>query len=210
MSDQPVLRLFHCRPVRAAFDAILRDVMLPDLATLPGLLDARVGRTGPGDLGDRLVATVWDSRAAMVDAMGDDVESSRFHPEYLHETTDRSLETLDLKVLLRFGGELPPTATATVMRLARGSVRPGELASYVDEAREGARDDHARGGGPTAFYLGVGEPDCFTTLSIWDAWSTIETATGADVRRPVATQRGDQLSSFSVIHYEIVPGLVEA
>jgi hypothetical protein len=41
-----VLRLFAFRPTRsdAAFDAILRDEVLPGLLALPGLVEAFVGR----------------------------------------------------------------------------------------------------------------------------------------------------------------------
>jgi hypothetical protein len=46
-----MLRVFAFRPARAdsAFDATLRDGVLPGLLALPGLVDAFVGRHGPGE-----------------------------------------------------------------------------------------------------------------------------------------------------------------
>jgi heme-degrading monooxygenase HmoA len=206
MIDQPVLRLFRCRPLRTAFDGILREEMIPELRCRPGVIDVQVGRKGPDELGERLVSSVWESREAMVASMGDGLESPHFHPEYLAETTDRSLESLPVATVLRFGGDQEPG----IVRLARGEVRPGELPAYVEEARAGALGDIAGGAGPIALYLAIEGPDRFVTLSIWDSWSSIETATGADVRRPIATQRSERLVAFDVTHYEAVRGLVRA
>ena len=206
MIDQAVLRLFRCRPLRTAFDGILRDELIPELRCRPGVIDVQVGRKGPDELGERLVASVWGSHEAMVASVGEDLESSPFHPEYLAETADRSLELLPLATVLRFGGTREPG----IVRLARGMVQPGELPEYVEEARVGALGDSAGGAGPIALYLAIDEPDRFVTLSIWDTWASIEAATGADVRRPIATQRSERLVAFDVNHYEAVHGLVRA
>ena len=204
MGDRPVIRLFRCCPIRAAFDGILRDVMIPDLQARPGLLDVRVGRTGSGELGERLVASVWRSEAAMFDTLGPDVEDSGFHPEFLTETTNRSIEILPLEIVF----QASPDDMPALMRLARGTVRAGELEPYVEAARAGAAEDVARGTGPMAFYLAPRPPDAFTTLSVWPGWTAIEAATGADIRRPVATQHAQRLVTFEATHYEIVQGLV--
>ena len=204
MIDQPVIRLFRCRPVRGAFDAILRDVMIPDLRARPGLVDVHAGRTGGDELGERLVASVWESRPAMVGSLGETIASSPFHPEYLAETADRSIEVLDVATMLRFG----EIVDAAVLRLARGRVRSGELAAYVEEVRCGVLEDRERGVGPGALYVGVAGPDEFVTVSTWDGWASIEAATGADTQSPVATQHGQRLESFEVTHYEIVQALV--
>ena len=66
MPEPPILRLFHFHPVGAAFDSIMRDVMLPDRRRLPGIVDVFLGRRGPDELGPRMNATVWTSREAMV------------------------------------------------------------------------------------------------------------------------------------------------
>jgi len=51
VGDGTMLRVFAFRPARAdsAFDATLRDGVLPGLLALPGLVDAFVGRHGPGE-----------------------------------------------------------------------------------------------------------------------------------------------------------------
>ena len=67
VSDHRVLRLFRFRPVRKGFDGILRDALIPDLFAFPDLVDVYVGRHGPDEMGERLVASVWESRAAMID-----------------------------------------------------------------------------------------------------------------------------------------------
>ena len=69
MEGQPVLRLFSCRPRRAAFDRILRDVLIPDLRALGDVTDVFAGRQGPDDLGERLVASVWSSTPEMTAAL---------------------------------------------------------------------------------------------------------------------------------------------
>ena len=101
--------------------------MLPDLRKLPGLIDVHVGRHGSSELGDRIVASVWRDRDAMVRAMGESLSTSTFHPEHMSETTDQVLEVHELAFAIRFA---PPSA-ATVLRLFRGSVRPGELEEYI-------------------------------------------------------------------------------
>ena len=204
MSDLPVLRLFRCRPVRAAFDEILRDEMIPDLLSRPGLVDVHVGRKGPGDDGDRVVVSIWASQRAMLESMGADLESSLFHPEHLRETTDRSVEVHSIASMARFPAEREPT----ILRLAAGTVRPGELPAYVEEVARGVRADHARGAGPLALFLATEPPAGFLTLSTWASWSDIEAATGADLRRPITTQHASRLASFEAEHLEIVPGIV--
>lgn len=99
------------------------------------MIDVHVGRTGPDEFGERLIASVWASRIAMIKSMGEDVEASRFHPEYLPETTDRWLDVRPLEIAVRFAAN----DEAGIMRLARGTVRHGELSAYVEEVRLGVR-----------------------------------------------------------------------
>ncbi|MGH2464099.1 MAG: hypothetical protein ACRDGI_01415 [Candidatus Limnocylindrales bacterium] len=194
-----ILRLFRCRPLRGAFDDILRDVLVPQLRLRDGVSRVYVGRQGPGDVGSRLIASLWSTRAAMVEAMGTHIEASKFFPEHLPETVDHDLEVLPLRIALTFAAETP-----TILRVAEGTVADGDLPAYLREAREGAELDAASNRGPLALYLGERQATEFVTLSTWRSWSDIETATGAEIKRPVATQRGDRLVTFQATHYEVV------
>ncbi|MDP9483836.1 MAG: hypothetical protein M3P84_11530, partial [Chloroflexota bacterium] len=97
-----VIRLFKFRPVRIAFDMLLRKTIVPALLELPGLDDLYVGRQGPDELGPRLVATIWDSRDEMAGAVGESFEKPVFMPEYLDETQDRELDILPMAFGYRF------------------------------------------------------------------------------------------------------------
>jgi hypothetical protein len=198
------LRLFHCRPVRAAFDQLLRDVMIPDLWRQPGIERILAGRRGPDETGDRLVASVWSSLADMHAAMGEDIERSRFHPEYLPETTDRRLEVLPVVVALGAGSPPP----GGVLRLARGRLRSTEVDAYAVDVRDGFARDLVHGHGPHSLVLARLSPREFVTLSAWVDWERIERATGASVDQPVHTQREHELDAFSAEHYELVPTLM--
>jgi len=195
-----VIRVFRCRPLRGAFDEILRGVMLPDLIRRSGVTAVYAGRQGPDEIGTRVVVSLWSGRAAMATTMGLDVEESRFHPEYLPETTDRIVEVMPLELALTF--DAPPGAG--VLRFARGRVRAGEMAAYLDGVRLGTAGDVAAGTGPTALYVGRLAEDEFLTLSLWRSWADIQAATGADLDRPVSTQRADGLLEFEATHYESI------
>ncbi|HEX5590960.1 MAG TPA: hypothetical protein VFX65_11775 [Candidatus Limnocylindrales bacterium] len=196
-----IIRLFRFRPLRAAFDAILRDEMIPDLLRLPGLRDVHVGRQGPGDLGPRLVASIWDSRAAMAEAVGEDFDPPTFHPERLAETTDREL--LWLPLAFSWTADIP--GRPSVLRLVTGRVRPDELDAYVAEARSGTIDDATAGHGPLTLHLAARPPDRFLTLSTWPDWPTLQEATGGDVGRPIATRHAERLLDWGASHFEVIP-----
>lgn len=197
MSDQPVIRVFRCRPLRLAFDEILRGVMLPELARRPGVTAVYAGRQGPDEIGTRVVVSIWRSRAEMTADMGADIEESSFHPEYLPETEGRVVEVMPLELALLFSD----TTSAAILQFAQGRVREGGMEAYLDEVREGTRRDVAAGTGPAALYVGRPKDDTFMTLSIWRAWAEIEAATGADLHRPISTQRADGLVDFEASHY---------
>ena len=203
MSDGAVIRLFEFRPVRGAFDSILRDVMIPDLRLLPGLQQVYVGRQGPDEIGDRVVASIWTSRRAMAAAVGETFEVPRFHAEYLEETTDRRLDCLPLAFAIE-GERVEPVA---LIRLVAGRVRPGELDDYVREALQGTQTDAAAGTGPNALYLATRPPDRFRTLSVWPDWTTLQEATGGNPERPIATRHAERLIDWGVSHYEALPDL---
>jgi hypothetical protein len=201
VAEPPVLRLFSFRPVHSAFDAVLRDVMVPDLRLFPELLDLHLGRRGPDELGPRLIASVWSSRDSMITAVGRDFDPPVFHPEYLDETADRVLEVLPLPLSLRFERSAPPR----IMRALRGSIRPGERPAYVEEARMGTLADVQAGRGPLALHLGTGPgDDDFVTVSVWESWSDIEAATGGDIARPIATRHPERIVDWDASHYEII------
>ena len=201
VAEPPILRLFSFRPVQSAFDAVMRDVMVPDLRLFPGLLDLYLGRRGPDELGPRLIASVWSSRSAMIPAVGEHFDPPIFHPEYLDATTDRVLEILPLALSLRFERPVP----ARIMRALRGRIRPGELDAYIEEARIGTLADVAVGRGPIALHLATGPgDDDFATLSVWESWSDIEAATGGDVERPIATRHPECIVEWDASHYELI------
>jgi heme-degrading monooxygenase HmoA len=201
LNDRPVIRLFRFRPARVEFDQVLRTVMLPDLRRIDGLLDVHVGRHGPDQLGDRIVATVWTDRGAMVAGIGPSLAESTFHTERMSDTTEHHFEVLELDVSLRFDGGAP----STLLRLFHGRVKPGELEAYIAEARAGTLADAESGRGPSALYLAADPPDRFVTLSLWPDWIAIERATGGDVRRPISTKDSSRIVEMDVVHYEVVP-----
>ena len=207
MSQLGTLRLFSFRPARAGFDGLLRDTLLPDLLAFPALQDLHVGRQGPDDIGPRLVASVWSSRDAMTEAVGEDFDPPMFHPEYLSETMDHRLEIVELMAGLRFGAVDAARANG-IIRVARGRVQPGALELYRDIVLRGTCADVRAGHGPAALYLARRpDDDCFVTLSVWDSWAVIERATGGDADHPIATRHMEQMVDWQVDHYEAVPNV---
>jgi heme-degrading monooxygenase HmoA len=200
VDEPPVIRLFRFKPARPEFDQTLRTTMLPDLRKLPGLVDVHVGRHGPED-SDRIVVSVWTDRGSMVAGVGESLTKPVFHPDRLADTTDRILEVHPLEVDLRFDLAAP----ATILRVFRGTVKSGELALYVEDARAGTLADAAAERGPNALYLASVPPDRFITVSLWPSWSAIETATGGDVHRPIVTRDPRRIVGMDVVHYEVVP-----
>ena len=75
----------------------------------------------------------------MIAGLGASLATSTFHPERLPETTDRVLEVHDLAIALRFDLR----EATRVLRVFRGGVRPGELDTYIEEARAGTLADTA-------------------------------------------------------------------
>jgi hypothetical protein len=192
-----VIRVFSFRAARRGFDDTLRTVFVPDLLGMAGIVDCYVGRQGPDDEGPRIVATVWGSREAMVDAVGE--ELGVFHPEHLDATTDQALGIFDLRVDWHLAGEQPK-----ILRVLRGQVRPGELEPYIADVRHGVELDAQAAHGPAALFLGEAGPDAFVTVSAWREWAHIERATGGNVARPMATRHPERLLRWHVEHYELV------
>lgn len=208
VSDHRVLRLFRFRPVRKGFDAVLRDALIPDLVAFPDLVDVYVGRHGPDEMGERLVASVWESRSAMRSAVGDTFDQPVFHPEYIDETTDRGLDIHPLDLTLRLDDAVVGVQPATgILRLTHGQVHPGELDAYREDVRLGTIADVEAGHGPLALHLATEPPDGFVTLSVWSSWSVLEIATGSDVNRPIATRHPERIRTLDIVHYEVLPNM---
>lgn len=179
-------------------DQFVREAMVPGLRAQEAARHVYAGRAGPDDVGQRVVASVWESESddappGITDLL--DLERS--------ESIARvSVEVFPLVLSLPF--EL--NDEARILRVFRGQARPGELELYVAEARDGTYADVAAAHGPAALFLGVAEPDGFVTVSVWAAWENIAAATGGDLRTPIATRHAKRLVSGTATHYEIVPG----
>lgn len=182
-------------------DAALRDTVAPSLAALPGLAHVYAGRRGPDEIGERLIASVWESRAALAAALGNAAEAAPGSAELAPHVVDPLVEVLPIAVELAFD----QVAVPGILRVFRGEVRAGLRDEYVADVRTGTEADVAAGAGPLALFLGLTEPNGFVTVSVWTDWDVIEVATGGNLRRPVATRHANRLAGGSASHYEIVP-----
>jgi heme-degrading monooxygenase HmoA len=199
----PVIRLFRFRSAVPGFDAQIRDVLVPDVVRVPGNLAAYAGRIGPDDDGARLIATVWSSREAMAAGVGEGFDAPVFHPELLPGSADRELDILPVACVL----EPDRHVDSGILRLVTGHTRAGKRQAYVDAVHQGAAADRAAGVGPVALYLGIQDPDRFATLSLWDSWSHLEQATGADTHAVGRTRHEELLDRWAAEHYEAIPGI---
>jgi hypothetical protein len=213
LDEGTILRLFAFRPLGsgAAFDAALREAVLPDLLAIAGVRDAYVGRHGPDENGERVIASVWASRPQMATHLGESSDIGRFHAELVHDFTSSRLDVLPIHVAVSAERSEPPR----ILRVFRGEVREGETDVYLEEARAGTLSDAAMNEGLVALYLGVEWPSRFVTVSAWTGWGAIEEATGGNTRQPLATRNAERMVAFDVGHYEILPdslrpGAVEA
>ena len=113
------------------------------------------------------------------------------------------LEILPLAISMPFDG----VGTPRILRTLHGQVRPGEREAYIEAARNGTIADIDAGGGPLALHLAIGPgDDDFVTMSVWELWSALETATGGDVKRPVATRHPERIERWDAAHFEIIDG----
>ncbi len=199
--DLRVIRVFRFRPVRAGFDGTLRDVMIPDLVRLPGIEAVYVGRQGPSDVGERLLTTVWATRADMAAGVGTSFDRPVFHPEYIDDTEEKRLDIAPIW----FAVDPVSDEAPNVIRVVFGRANAGRLAEYVEEARLGTLADIDAGRGPHSLYLGRLDDDQFVTVSTWAEWSTIGKATGGTILAPTATRHAELLLEWHVAHYEAVP-----
>jgi len=199
---QSVLLLVRFHAVGAGFDAALRHALRPGIGVAPGLCAVFAGRMGPGDEGERLLASVWaddDAAEAAIDADRAPIPLVGA----LHGTPDGLVERLPVAVTL----EPAEASRISIMRVVSGITRAGQLDGYLDEARAGTLADRAIGEGPLALYVAVDPPDRFVTLSLWGGWSHVEAATGADHEHVDRTRHAERLATWAVDHYEVIPGL---
>jgi hypothetical protein len=203
VADEGILRLFGFRPLGsgAELDTALRDEVLPEFLAAPGILDAYVARSGTGLAGERVIASMWESRDAMAAQPDEAAVIGRVHPELVEELTSSRLDVLPLVFSVGHERQAPPI----ILRIYRGLVRPGELDAYVQEARDGTLLDAATNEGLVALYLGAERPCRFITVSAWTDWESIARATGGNVRQPMATRNAARIADGSPTHYEILP-----
>lgn len=198
LASSSVLRIVQFCPRRVEVDDAMRRQLGPALRAEAGLTDVIAGRHGPDELGLRIVVSVWTGVAN--DEMPDHLALGDVAA--LLDVTDVRPECLDVRVEFRD----PRDHTARLLRVFRGEVRAGELDQYVGEAEAGTRADAAAGRGPIALFLATepAAPDRFVTVSTWPDWTTVEAATGGDVRRPIATRHPERLIAADATHFEVI------
>jgi hypothetical protein len=195
------LRVVGFQPGNAesAFDAGLRDTVVPRLADVDAVVDVWVGRHGSREDRARVLVSTWQ-----VDPEGDpdgpvDVAALRGLGEDVIVIGD--VEQVPLAVHARFDRAEP----TRILRVFHGRVRPGQLDTYVDLARTGMLADSVAYDGLIAFALGERPPVDFITVSVWTGWPAIEAATGGNTRQPFMTRNAQLLETFTVAHYEVLP-----
>jgi len=195
------LRVVSFQPgtAESAFDAGLRDRVVPRLVDDDAVVDVWVGRRGSRDDRTRVLASTWRTDPeAGPDSPPDVTELRSLGVDVV--LVDR-VEQVPLSVHARFERAEP----TRVLRVFHGQVRPGELETYVELARTGMLADAEAYDGLIAFALGVRGSDAFITVSVWTGWPAIEAATGGNTRQPFMTRNAQLLSEFTVAHYEVLP-----
>ena len=201
MPDARFLRVVSFLPgvAESAFDAGLRDVVVPRLADTDAVVDVWVGRHGSRDDRARVLASTW--RVDPATASGDPLDIGALRGLGVDAIVIGPVEQLPLAVHARFERAEP----MRILRVFHGRVRPGELDAYVELARTGMLADAAKYDGLIAFALGTQPPDEFVTVSVWTGWPAIEAATGGNTRTPFMTRNAQLLQTFTVAHYEVLP-----
>jgi hypothetical protein len=184
----------------AHVDARIRDRLGPAASATPGLLAFYPGRRGTERDAARVLATIWESEAAM-----DAADAQGGLSQVAAELVPGTEEVLPL-VVTEVGED--PGEPPAILRVFRGEVRDGHWESYIEAARNGTRGDIAAGTGPSALFLGEAGRDRFVTVSAWASWRDLEVATGGNIHQPIATRHVDHLIAGSVTHYEILPGAI--
>ena len=202
MVEGSILRLFTFRAVRPAFDEILRHQLVPDLSAQAGILDCYSGRQGPDEIGPRVVASVWVSEDAMLEALGAELGQG---PS------------------IRSCSRRPPTAS---WRCSRSASPPATTARRIPRRRSfgPCAAGSARAASPSTWPMSrkastpTSEPGSARSRSTWPrppptgssrcprgvTWADVEHATGGDIHQPRSTRHREHLIDWDVTHYEIV------
>lgn len=204
MADPGVLRLRVFQPsgVTAVVDARIRDVIGPAITASPGLVAFYPGRRGLDARPERVLATIWESAAAL--------EAASRRPDAALDGPDDLGPSSDLTLPLRIDLRADTRTAPAVLRVFRGVIRPGEVDRYLDAARDGALADMAAGHGPDAYFVALTGEAEFVAVSAWADWDRISAATGGSVDRPIATRNVQLLASGTAAHYEILPHAIAA
>ena len=185
----------------SAVDSVLRSAVLPRLLDEPTVVDAWQGRRGATD-GNRVLASTWvEDPSAGPEEPADVVLLRDPSVTALGGVELVSIESVEVSVHARFDRPEP----ARVMRVFHGTVRSGELADYIEEARAGMTADAQVNDGLVSFVLGHAGGDTFVSVSTWTGWSAIEAATGGNTRQPFSTRNTRRLTGFRIAHLEILP-----
>ena len=179
-------------------DAVLREAIVPRLLECDDVVDAWIGRQSSPSERTRVLASTWTAEPGPGMADLDILRDAGLADG--PPVVDR-VDHVGLAVHARFERPEP----ARILRVFRGTARPGELDDYVVEARNGMSADSEVNDGLIAFALGTVPPASFITVSVWTGWSAIEAATGGNTRRPFSTRNAERLVEFRIVHYEILP-----
>jgi hypothetical protein len=195
------LRVVSFQPgtTESAFDAGLRDTVVPRLADSDAVVDVWVGRRGSREDRARVLASTW--RVDPEDEPGGPPDIAALRGLGEGVVVLDGFEQEPLSVHARFERVEP----LRILRVFHGQVRSGELETYIDLARTGMLADAEAYDGLIAFALGARGPDAFTTVSVWTGWPAIEAATGGNTRTPFMTRNAQLLETFTVAHYEVLP-----
>jgi hypothetical protein len=195
------LRVVSFQPgtAESAFDARLRDAVVPRLADADAVVDVWVGRRGSREDRARVLASTWRADPEDEPEGPLDIVALRGLGEDI--VVIDGFEQVPLSVHARF----ERTEPTRILRVFHGQVQPGELETYIDVARTGMLADSVAYDGLIAFALGARPPDAFTTVSVWTGWPAIEAATGGNTRTPFMTRNAQLLETFTVAHYEVLP-----
>jgi hypothetical protein len=198
------LRVVAFQPsgLESPVDSVLREAIVPRLLDRDEVIDAWIGRQSSPSDRTRVLASTWTDEPGK-DAADLDILRDAGLADALTDGPPlvERVEHVALAVHARFD-RLEP---ARILRVFRGTARPGELDDYVVEARNGMSADSEVNDGLIAFALGTDPPDSFITVSVWTGWSAIEAATGGNTRRPFSTRNAARLVDFRIVHYEILP-----
>jgi hypothetical protein len=159
------------------------------------------GRRQPEEGGERVIVSVWSSFEAMAEGLDEGRSADPGELAHIPNAEVVTVRALPLAVALEFDR----SATPAILRVFSGETRPGLLGEYIDQARAGTYADAMAAHGPTALYLGIDAPDRFVTVSLWTEWDRIATATGGNVRNPVAARHHQLLAGGTAVHFEILP-----